>query len=75
MISGFMCPCHGFMSAFIRGETHKSYKTFEAGKGRKGWFLNKDLNDQYDACHELFRHFHPVENYDMWFAFDHSMTH
>ena len=45
MISGFMCPCHGFMSACIRGETHKSYKTFEAGKGREGWFTNKDLND------------------------------
>ena len=57
MISGFMCQCHGFMSACIRGETHKSYKTFEAGKGREGWFTNKDLNDQFDACHELFRHF------------------
>ena len=75
MISGFMCPCHGFMSACIRGETHKSYKTFEAGKGREGWFTNKDLNVQFDACHELFRHFHPVENYGMWFAFDHYMTH
>ena len=36
-------------------------------KEERGCFATKDLNDQFDACHELFRHFQV--------AFDHSMTH
>ena len=42
MISGFVCACQGFMSAEIDGKVHKSYKSFGAGKGREGWFTNKD---------------------------------
>jgi hypothetical protein len=39
MISGFVCKCHGFM---INGN-QKSYKLFEAGNNRDGWFTNDDL--------------------------------
>ena len=36
MIPGLMWPYHGFISACIRGDTYKSYKAFEARKGREG---------------------------------------
>ena len=52
----------------------KSSKCFEAGKGREGLFTNKDLNEQYDACHILFRYFHPVDFYGVWCGFDNSLT-
>ena len=75
MVSGFLCAYHGFMSAVIDGVLLKSYKLFEAGKAREGWFTNADLNIQFDACYVLLRHFHPVEDYDIYVAFDNSMTH
>ena len=39
MISGFMCLCHGFMSACMRENTYKSYWTFEEGKEERGNIL------------------------------------
>ena len=63
------------MSAEIDGKVYKSYKSFEAGKGREGWFTEKDLNGQYGPCHILFCYFHPVEVYEIWCGFDNSMTH
>ena len=75
MVSGFVCPCHGFMKATINGIQYKSYLLFEAGKNREGMFTNKDLNDQIDATYLLSRHYHPADKYDRCFAFDISMTH
>ena len=63
MVFGFMCACHGFICAEFNGVLCKSYQLFEAGKVRKGWFNNADLNIQFKACHELFRHFYPL-----WFG-------
>ena len=53
-----MCHCHGFMIHPEDG-TRKSYKLFEAGANREGWFTNVDLVQQLDDCYELFRQFHP----------------
>ena len=75
MISGFMCACHGFMSAEIDGITYKSHQYFEAGSGREGWFTNAHLNEQFRNCLILFRHYHPLEQFDLYFGFNHSMTH
>ena len=75
MISGFMCACHGFMSAEIDGIKYKSHQYFEAGSGREGWFTNAHLNEQFRNCLILFRHYHPLEHFDLYFGFDHSMTH
>ena len=75
MVSGFVCPCHGFMKATINGIQYTSFLLFEAGKNRGGWFTNKDLNDHIDATYLLFRHYHPADKHDICFAFDNSMTH
>ena len=70
IVSGFMCACHGFMCAELNGVLCKSYQLFEAGKAREGWFNNADLNIQFKACHELFRHFHPFDDCELWFGSD-----
>ena len=75
MISGFMCTCHGYMSAEIDGINYKSHQYFEAGSGREGWFTNAHLNEQFRNYLILFRHYHPLEQLDLYFGFDHSMTH
>ena len=33
------------------------------------------MNIQFKACHELFGHFHPFDDCELWFGFDKSMTH
>jgi hypothetical protein len=73
MISGFICPCHGFMSAEIDGTTLKSFLMFQAGTQREGWFTNRDLVNQIKYCVPLFNHLHP--NCDILLAFDNSTTH
>ena len=50
-----------------------SFKLFEAGKNREGWFTNEDLIAQFQDFAEGFKHFHPSQ--DLYFAFDNSMTH
>ena len=47
MVSGFLCACHGFMSAVIDGVLLKSYKLFEASKAREGWFTSLMLAMSY----------------------------
>jgi hypothetical protein len=69
MISGFACACHGLME----DEGNKSYKFFEAGTHRDGWFTNKDLVDQFIACEPLLKRLHP--DCDLLISFDNSMTH
>jgi hypothetical protein len=73
MISGFMCPCHGFMSAMIDGRMIRSYTVFHCGTNRDGWFTNADLVKQLDDCAALFKHLHPDK--DIHVFFDNSMTH
>ena len=75
MVSGFMCACHGFMCAEFDGVSVKYHQLFEAGKAREGWFTNEDLNLQFKACHHLFRCIHPLNDCELWFDVDHSMTH
>ena len=45
MISGFMCACHGFMSAEIDSITYKSHQYFQAGSGCA--FTNAHINEQF----------------------------
>lgn len=73
MLSGFVCPCHGFMSATINGEVINSYLKFYAGTQREGWFTNQDLVKQINVCAPLFQFMHP--DCDILLAFDNSMTH
>ncbi len=49
MISGFMCPCHGFMEH----NGVKSYLEFAPGKNRDGWFTNDDLIVQLNECFDM----------------------
>jgi len=50
-----------------------SYRTFEAGTNREGWFTNKDLFEQLIASAELFKALHP--DCELVIYFDNSMTH
>ena len=69
MVSGFACPCHGFMQSNGRS----SYLLFEAGKHREGWFTNDMLVQQYQECLPLIQQFHTSKK--LLFAFDNSMSH
>lgn len=69
MISGFMCPCHGFMEH----NGIKSYLLFEAGKNRDGWFTNDDLINQLESCFDMMESIH--EGKKLLFAFDNSNSH
>ncbi len=71
MISGFMCPCHGFMSP--ADETVQSFIFFESGINRDGWFSNDDLIAQLESSFELMESLHP--NKKLLFAFDNSNSH
>ena len=73
MITGFACPCHGFMSATINQEVINSYELFYAGTHRDGWFTNEDLINQIDRCAHLLIMMHP--HCEILVAFDNSMTH
>jgi hypothetical protein len=75
MISGFMCPCHGFSSGQVggEGEVINTYTVFYAGKAREGWFTNDDLVKQFKRCALLLRQLHP--DADIFVFFDNSMTH
>ena len=73
MISGFVCECHGFMKGIIDGTELKSYKLFEAGVAREGWFTNDDLVQQLKDVLPLVKALHPDD--DLLFGFDNSMTH
>jgi hypothetical protein len=73
MISGFQCECHGFFSGQVDGKEVKSYKLFEAGIQRDGWFTNDDLVAQTKELIPLVKLLHP--DCDILFAFDNSMTH
>ena len=64
MISGFMCPCHGFMEH----NGVKSYVEFAAGKNRDGWFTNDDLINQLEECFDMIAELHP--GMKLLFAFD-----
>lgn len=70
MISGFCCHCHGFMSL---PDGSKTYQLFKAGISREGWFTNQHLVNQFNACVDVLRHYHP--NCELTIAFDNSMTH
>ena len=63
------------MEATINGVDITSYLPLKTGKNSEGWLTNKDLNEQIDVNYVLFRHYHPVEKYDLCLAFDDSMTH
>ena len=69
MISGFVCDCHGFMN----DGDEKSYKFFEAGVNREGWFNNEDLVKQYIDTEPLMKRLHP--ECELLFGFDNSMNH
>lgn len=69
MISAFMCACCGIISD---GDC-KSYKLFEAGSNREGWFCNEDLIAQFEKVVKLFENKHP--NHDFVWCFDNSMNH
>lgn len=71
MVSGFTCECHGFCAD--KDTNLRSYKLFEAGKNREGWFTNDDLVAQCQQCFPLFEKIHP--NCDLVFGFDNSMSH
>lgn len=73
MVSGFMCPCHGFMTSTIDGKIVSSYQLFLAGTHREGWFTNEDLVHQIDQYAPLFKMLH--RDCDILLAFDNSMTH
>lgn len=73
MISGFQCECHGFFSGQINENNIQSYKLFEAGVHRDGWFTNDDLVDQTTKLLPLAKFIHT--DCDILFAFDNSMTH
>ena len=70
MISGFMCPCHGFMTSIIDGEIQFSYHFFEAGINRDGWFNNEDLINQYKSTLKFIEHIHPDDV--LLFVFHHK---
>lgn len=72
MISGFVCPCHGFISATIDDQAIHSCQLFYAGTSRR-WFTNEDLVKQIQHCKSLFIHFHP--KCEILLAFDNFMTH
>ena len=55
MISGFMCACHGFMSAEIDSITYKSHQYFQAGSGYA--FTNAHINEQFRNRLILCRHY------------------
>ena len=69
MVSGFCCDCCGFFS----DESQRSFKLFEAGKNREGWFTNKDLVEQFEDLVPLIKRLHA--DCDIVIAFDNSMTH
>ena len=73
VVSGFQCECHGFFSGDINGEEVNSYKTFEAGTHRDGWFTNDDLVAQTKCLAPVIKNLHP--DCDIVIAFDNSMTH
>lgn len=74
MVSGFVCPCHGFIRGQMGDEQVTSYKLFEAGVNRDGWFTNDDLIEQLQsAVIPLAKSLHP--NKTLLFAFDNSMSH
>jgi hypothetical protein len=66
MVSGFICMCHGFMSYGDK----RSYKLFEAGTAREGWFTNNDLIKQLEDFAEGFKALHPNKD-----IYNNSMTH
>ena len=73
MITGFVGPCHGFMSATINNEIINSYKLFYAGTHRDDWFTNnEDLIKQIDKCANFLMLMHP--HFEILVAFDNSMT-
>ncbi len=69
MVSAFMCSCHGIMKM----NDLKSYRTFEAGSNREGWFCNDNLIKQLREILYVIEALH--ENCDLLFAFDNSMSH
>ncbi len=69
MVSGFLCPCHGF---FSNGDD-RSYKTIEPGKGKDGWWTNADLVAQAEKVTQLFEAVHP--GCQALFLFDNSQNH
>lgn len=73
MISGFQCECHGFFSGQVGETSVTSYRLFEAGVHREGWFTNDDLVAQTKDVIPLARFLHP--DCVILFAFDNSMTH
>ena len=73
MVSGFQCECHGFFSGQVNGNYVTSYRLFEAGINRDGWFTNDDLVAQTKDIIPLAKVLHP--ECDILFAFDNSMTH
>ena len=73
MASGFQCECHGFFGGIIDGKELKSYKLFEAGTNRDGWFTNDDLVAQLADLIPLMKSLHP--ECDILVAFDNYMTH
>jgi len=50
-----------------------SYKLFEAGTNRDGWFTNNDLIKQFEEFAGEFAVLHPGK--ELYFGFDNSMTH
>ena len=81
MVSGFICPCHGFFciehapnpAAHPELAGAKSYVLFEAGKGREGWWRNEDLVAQTEKVIQLFEAVHP--GCQALFIFDNSQNH
>jgi hypothetical protein len=73
MISGFICPCHGFMSADLNRQVVRSYKVFLCVTNRDGWFTKADLVKQLDECAESFSHLH--KDMSIYIFFKNSMTH
>ena len=60
MVSGLLCECHGFLS--MNGL--QTYKLFEAGTHREGWFTCDDLVEQMHVVFPIFEHFHPSKLFD-----------
>lgn len=59
MISGFICPCHGFMSAPINGIVINSFRAFYARTNRQGWFTNQDFVDEISNYAPQFKLLNP----------------
>ena len=72
MISGFCCPCHGFM-VDPDDANYKSFLFFEAGRNREGWFTNDHLVKQLLDTDPLIKKLHP--DCELHYGFDQSMTH